>query len=71
MSGEQGVSESLLAGAGDAWPQLIGVGNGCWIYEVNARQIGDGHGCQHVRNRVQRLEALVDRDFKDGGRRVD
>lgn len=45
---EQGVAEGLLAGARDARPQPVGVGNGGRVHDVNGGRAGDGHRRQHV-----------------------
>src|ERR1700722_19460647 len=71
VPGEQCVPESLLAGTGYPWPQPVGVGDGLRFHDVNAGRLNYGHRGQHMWNRVQRLEALMDRDLKNGSRRVD
>jgi putative toxin-antitoxin system antitoxin component (TIGR02293 family) len=71
VPGEQCVPESLLAGTGYPRPQPVGIGDGFRFHHVNAGRLSYGRRRQHMRHRVQRLEAFMDRDLKDGSRNAE
>src|SRR5258708_12620295 len=62
---KQGVSETLLAGAGDSIPQPVGVGNSRHFDDVNACRINYRCACPYMRDAAQARETLLHRDLNN------
>jgi hypothetical protein len=67
---EQRAPERLLSAARRPGRQPSGVGDVAGHYHMDVRGAEDPRTCQDVRHGVERREALVNRDFQDGGCRV-
>ena len=71
VTGEQGVSEGLLACAGDPGPCPVRVRDGVRGDDMNAAGFGDRDCGQYVRNCVERHKPLMNSNLENGGGRVD
>lgn len=70
MRSEQDVAKLLLARAGNPGAEPVWVGNGARLNEVDSSRVR-GESSEHMRHRVQCLEALVRRHFQDGARGIE
>jgi hypothetical protein len=71
VPGEQGVSEGLLACAGDSGPCPVRVRDLVRSDDMNAAGFGDRDCGQHVRNCVEGHKPLMNSNLENGGGRVD
>lgn len=71
VPGQERITERLLTRAGDSRSQPIGVRNVGSANDLNVGHIGDMERGQDVRQRVERLEAFVNRHFEDRRRWIE
>ena len=70
MRGEQDVAKLLLARAGNPGAEPVWVGNRGRLNEVGSRRVR-GESSEHMRHRVECLEALMHRHLQDGARGIE
>jgi hypothetical protein len=66
---EQDVAKLLLARAGNPGAEPVWVGNRARLNEVDSSRVR-GESSEHMRHRVECLEALVHRHLQDGARGI-
>jgi len=71
VSAKQIVSKCLLARSRNARPKPVWVPNSRRVHDVDGGKINNNHRRQHVWHRVERFEALMNRNLQDRSRRID
>jgi hypothetical protein len=71
MVAKKMIAEGLLARAYNSRSQPIGVWNVVAFDDVNLGDVGNPRRRQNEGHSVERLEAFVDGNLKDGGRRIE
>jgi hypothetical protein len=70
MRSEEDIAKLLLARAGDPGAEPVWVGNRARLNKVDSHRVR-GEASEHMRHRVQCLEALMHRHLQDGARGIE